>query len=281
MFDPEETGPEDGLSDIAYLARSANRVEILATLTTEPHTPRDVEAATGVSRSTLERILSELEERGWAERATAGGYTATAAGEYAVAEFAPLVESMATLRTLGDAVDWLPREELSIGLHHFSDATVRTPASNSVTAPAAYMTKLLGDATEFACLVRIAPPIGFEITMRDRAVGGQLTTDHVITADELAYIAEQPDRVRRWQEYLETDVDVYCYDGDVPCNLFVIDETVLVVDREPEVCAFIESENETVREWAHDVIRTYRTEADRLQPDAFRVTEPVAAERTP
>lgn len=281
MLDSDETRSEGGLSDIAYLARSANRVEILATLTTGPHTPRDVEAATDVSRSTLERILSELDERGWAERATAGGYTATTVGEYAVTEFAPLVESMATLRTLRDAVDWLPREELSIGLHHFSDATVRTPASNSVTAPAAYMTNLLREATEFSCLVRIAPPIGFEIAMRDRAVSGQLTTEHVITEDELAYIAEQSDRVRRWREYLETDVDVYCYDGDVPCNLFVIDETVLVADREPEVCAFIESENETVREWARDVIRTHRTEADRLQPSAFRGAEPVTADRTP
>lgn len=269
----------EGLTDIAYLARSANRVEILETLVTGPHTARDVEAATDVPRSTLERIISELDERGWAERATEGGYTATTAGEFAVAEFTPLVESMAALRALGDAVDWLPGEELSIGLHHFGDVTVRTPESNNVTAPAAHMTKLLREATEFACLVRIAPPLGFEITMRDRAVDGRLTTEHVITEDELDYLTDQPDRVRRWREYLEADVDVYCYDGDIPCNLFVIDETVLIVDREPEVCAFIESENETILEWARDLIGTYRTKAEPLGADAFR--EAVAAERTP
>lgn len=270
---------EDGLADIAYLARSANRVEILDALVVGSYTVRDVEAATGVSRSTLERILSELEDRGWAERSTEGGYTATTAGALAVTEFAPVVDSMAALRSLGDAVDWLPREELSVDLHHFSDATVRTPESNSVTAPAAYMTKLLREAAEFACLVRIAPPLGFEIAMRDRAVDGQLTTEHVITEDELAYITEQPDRVRRWREYLEASADVYCYDGDVPCNLFVIDGTVLVVDREPDVCAFIETENGTVRAWARDVISTYRTEAERLKVEAFTETQPVAAGR--
>lgn len=257
------------MANVAYLARSTNRVEILETLVTGPYTSRELEATTGVSRSTLERILSELQERGWAERATEGGYTATAAGEFAVTEFTPLIGAMAALRRLGDAVDWLPRDELSIALHHFDDATVRTPESNSVTAPAAYMTTLLRDAGEFACLVRIAPPLGFEITMRDRAVAGALTTEHVVTEDELAYIAEQPGRVRRWREYLETGVDVYCYDGDVPCNLFVIDETVLVVDREPDVCAFIETDDETVRSWARDVIGTYRAEADRLHPEAF------------
>lgn len=275
MSEPGETRSEGGLTDIAYLARSANRVEILETLTRRPYTTREVEAVTGVSRSTLERILSELEERGWADRATEGGYAATAAGEFAVTEFAPLVDAMAALRALGDAVDWLPREELSIGLQHFSDATVRAPESNSVTAPATYMANRLREATEFACLVRIAPPLGFEIAMRDRAATGKLTTEHVITEDELAYIAEQPDRVSRWREYLDADVDVFCYDGDVPCNLFVIGETVLVVDQEPDVCAFIESENETVRAWARDVIGTYRTEADRLQPDVFGEVSPL------
>ncbi|MFT4883138.1 MAG: putative transcriptional regulator [Natronomonas sp.] len=277
MLERDETPSEAGMADIAYLARSANRVEILETLVTGPYTSREVEAATGVSRSTLDRILSELQERGWAERATEGGYTATAVGKFAVTEFAPLVDAMTALRELGDAIAWLPREELSIGLHHFSDAVVRTPESNSVTAPAAYMTKLLRDATEFACLVRIAPPLGFEIAMRDRAVDGSLTTEHVITADELAYIADQPDRVDRWREYLEAGVDVYCYDGEVPCNLFVIDDAVLVVDREPEVCAFIESENETVREWARNLIGTYRMDAERLHPEAFSESQSVAA----
>lgn len=277
MFERGETRSGDGMSDIAYLARSSNRVEILATLVTGPYTTRELEAETGVARSTLERILSELQERGWAVRAPEGGYAATAAGTFAVREFAPLVDAMEALRRLDRAVAWLPREELSIGLHHFSDAVVRGPESNSVTAPAAFMTKLLREATEFACLVRIAPPLGFEIAMRDRAVAGALTTEHVISADEFAYIADQPDRVRRWREYLESGVDVYRYDGDVPCNLFVIDEAVLVVDREPEVCAFIESEDETVRAWARDVIEEYRTDAERLRPGAFGDSRPVAA----
>lgn len=265
-----ETPSEDSLADIAYLARSANRVQILDTLVSGAYTSRDLKQATGISRSTLERIVSELEERDWIERTAQGEYTATTAGAFALSEFVPLADAMEALRTLGDAVDWLPREELSIGLHHFNDAVVRAPNPNSATAPATYMAKLLREATEFACLVRIAPPLGFEITMRDRAATGRLTTEHVLTEDELAYIAEQPDRVRRWREYLSAEVEVFSYAGDVPCNLFVIDETVLVVDREPAVCAFIESENETVRAWARDVIGTYRAKAERLQPDVFR-----------
>ena len=280
MSEQCETPSEEGLADIAYLARSANRVKILNALVSGSYTSRDLKQATGVSRSTLERIVSELEGRDWIERTTRGEYTATTVGEFAMSEFAPLADSMTTLRTLGDAVDYLPREELSIGLHHFSEASVRAPNSNSATAPAAYMAKLLREATEFACLVRVAPSLGFEIAMRDRAATGELTTEHVVTEDELAYIAEQPDRVRRWREYLEAEVDVFCYAGDIPCNLFVIDETVLVLDREPTVCAFIESENETVRTWARDVIEAYRMEADRLQADVFREVSPAGLGRS-
>lgn len=269
MFEEDGVSSEGALGDIAYLARSENRVRILETLVTGPHATREVEAATGASRSTLERILSELEERGWVERTTEGGYVATAAGEFAISEFAPLADAMTALRRLGDAAEWLPREELSVGLHHFSDATVRTPESNSVTAPATYMTQLLREATEFACLVRIAPPLGFERAMRDGVVEGRLTTEHVVTTGELDYIGDQPARVRRWREYLEADADVYRYDGSVPCNLFVIDGMVLVVDREPEICAYIETENEAVWSWARDLIGTYRAEAERIRAEAF------------
>lgn len=86
--------------------------------------------------------------------------------------------------------------------------------------------------------------------------------------------------MHRWREYLDADVDVFCYAGDPPCNRFVIGETVLIVDREPDVCAFIESENETVRAWGLEVIGTYRTDADRLQPDAFGEVSSLESGRT-
>jgi predicted transcriptional regulator len=261
--------PTDALEDIAYLSRSRNRVLILDALAAEARTRRELEETIGVARTTLDRIVNEFEERGWAERASDGTYVTTPVGEHVAAEFAPLVGGMQAIRTLGETVAWLPVEELSIGLHHFSGATLRLPEPNNTVAPAEHVTGLLREATEFSCLVRVAPPLAFEEAMRDGVVDGRLTAEHVITDGEFAYIGERPDRLRRWQEYLEAGANVYRYAGDIPCNLFVVDDVVLLSDRQPETCAFIESESEAVRSWARGTIGEYRAEADPLTAEAF------------
>ncbi|WP_265108908.1 helix-turn-helix transcriptional regulator [Halosolutus halophilus] len=269
MLDESRAIPEDALADIAYLARSSNRVEILATLATEPHASRDVAAATAASRSTLERILTELEERGWAERTTDGTYVATPAGEFAISKFVPLVGAMQAIRSLGDAVGWLPADELSIGLHHFRDATVSRPESNSPLAPDTQLVGMIREADSFHCLVRIAPSVAFENAVRDAVVEGNLTTEHVLTDGEHASLSERRDRLEHWREYLEAGANVYRYDDRIPCNLFVLDDAVFLANRQPETCAFIVTENERVRSWARHVIETYRREADRLDATAF------------
>ncbi len=262
-------GPTDALEDIAYLSRSRNRVLILDALASGARTRRELEETIGVARTTLDRIVNEFEERGWAERTSNGTYVVTPVGERIVAEFAPLVGGMQAIRTLGDAVAWLPTEDLSIGLYHFGDATLRLPEPNNAVAPAEHVTGLLREATEFSCLVRVAPPLAFEEAMRDGVVDDRLTAEHVITDGEFAYIGERPDRLRRWQEYLEAGANVYRYAGDIPCNLFVVDDVVLLSDRQPETCAFIESESEAVRSWARGTIEEYRAEADPLTAEAF------------
>lgn len=228
-------------------------------------------AATDVSRTTLGRILNELDERGWAERTADGDYVATPMGQLVAAEFTPLVESMRTVRELGEAAAVLPIDELSIGLRQFSDGTVRRPEPNDPMAPAAFLTDLLRGTSELHCLVRLAPPLAFERRMRDAVADGRLHTEHVVTEGELAYLRDHPERLRRWRAYLEAGANVYRYDGTIPCNLFVFDETVVIGKTHPDGggCVFIETEREAVRSWAHELIETYRTEAEPVDAEVF------------
>ena len=94
MPDERDTIPAEALKEVAYLSRSANRVEILQTLTRESHTRRDLTELTGASRTTLDRIVNELEDRGWARRTDDGDYTATPAGDHLMAQLLPFVESV-------------------------------------------------------------------------------------------------------------------------------------------------------------------------------------------
>lgn len=272
MGDSLGTVPDDALDDIAYLARSTNRVRLLDALATGSFTRSDLEDLTGIARTTIGRIVNELEERGWVVRTSNGEYTATPTGEQAVTEFVPLVESMAVIRKLGDTVAWLQTDAVSIDFHHFSDATVRRPESTDPMAPTACYAEGLRDADEFYCLVSVAPPVSVENVMVEEVVEQNLTVEHVISESEFAYLHDHPERLAHWREYIEAGANVYRYDGTVSCNLVILDETVYIAKSHGEYgepYTLIMSDNDVVRSWAQEVIETYRAESKRLDAEAF------------
>lgn len=263
---------DGALEDIAYLARSGSRLRVLAALVTESYTRGELEEKTGVARTTVGRIINEFEERGWARRTTDGEYEVTPLGKYVFSEFRPFVESIDAIRNLGNLVAWLPTDEVPISLDNFTDAVVRRPdPANPMSTVADFNTRLDG-VSEFQCLVGIAPPILFERRMRDAVVNRDLDTKHVITDEELNYLLDHPERWTRWREYLDAGANVYRYDGRVPCNLFVFDDTVIISNSqsdygEPHVS--IECVNEAVLSWAHELIEKYKNEAERLDSTVF------------
>lgn len=266
------TPPDDILEDIAYLSRSGNRVAVLELLTMGPHTPREIREVVDASRSTIRRILAELVERGWAERSADGDIVATEMGEHVVNAFTPLIGSMRAIRDLDDAVDWLPADELSIDLHYFSDATVRRGERNSPSAEASYLHNRLRDASSLVNLTSVGPPLSMMETARDGVVSGRMTATTVLTERAFEYVKSQPEQIPLWHDYIAAGASVYCYEGEIPCHLFIVDETVLLGNNQPEVvrpCEFIETDEKVVRAWARDQIESYRTDADRISPETF------------
>lgn len=261
--------PDDALDDIAYLSRSQTRAWILAILSTESYTRGEMEDATGIPRTTIDRAVNELEDRGWLVRTPDGKYAATPTGERIATESARFIEAIQAIQTLGDAVAWLPQDELTIGLHHFKEAAVRRPEPHALNAPDTFTTELMREATDFACLVNIPPSLALEEAMIDGVVEDRLTTKHVITDDELTVLLQDEDRAARWQVYVEAGANLYCYDGRIPCNLLVIDDTVLILDRQPEAAEGIVSKNPEVHSWAHETIETYRNNAEVLDATVF------------
>lgn len=262
----------DALEDIAYLARSANRLTLLEALTTGAYTRRDLDELTGIARTTIGRIVSEFEERGWVERTVDGEYTATPMGIQVAAEFMPLVDAIAGIRNLGNLVAWLQAAEQSIDLHHFSDATVRRPESTDPMAPTTCYADGLRTADEFHCLVAVAPPVSVEIIMREEVVEGDLTVEHVISGSEFAYLDDHPERLSRWYDYIDAGANVYLYDSVVPCNLVILDETVYIAKshgKYGEPCTLIESDNDVVRSWAREIIETHKSGSERLDAEEF------------
>jgi|AntRauTorckE6833_2_1112554.scaffolds.fasta_scaffold05094_2 predicted transcriptional regulator len=256
----------EALEDVAYLARSENRVRILEALSQEPHSRRDLVDVTGVSSATVGRVLQELQSHGWAER-TPRGHLTTPAGDRIVAEFEPFLGAMNAIRHLGDAVEWIPTDELDIGLHHFSDVTVRRPDRYDPVDVSDFFIDLLEDAATIDALTHLVPIEAKETTMLDGVRTGRLTVDLVLTKGLLDYLRGRPGHRARWADLVESGATVYGYDDRIPCNLFVIDDFVILGKSHSDSghpYAFILSENPTIRAWAHDLVDRYRTAAERV-----------------
>lgn len=264
--------PDDTLEDVAYLARSGNRVRVLGALAatvTKPgqptpgHEPRELRERTAVPKTTLSRIITEFEERGWAERNADGEYVATRRGELVASHFDPFVSSMEVLGELGEIAELLPTTELTIDLHHFSDATVRHPQGPQPDDFGRYLSDLIHDSTAMH-LFSYVPVPGTLADERDETFAS-LDVFVSIWPDSLwdywMNFQGERDTTRR---ALRTMGEYYSFEGHLPCNLFIFDEVVVIensqVDGVKEGTA-IESRNETVREWALDVFERYRAAA--------------------
>lgn len=265
--------PQAALEDVAYLSRSANRVRILETLADGPHTRRELMGSTGVSRTTLGRILNELAERDWIERNADGRYGATVTGRHVAAAFLPLVDAMATLRSLGEAARWLPASVHDVGLDAFRDATVHRPNPNAPMSFARELVDRIGPAEEVRTLTYLAPPEhSVAEVLHERAREDGFATEFVLAGGLAEHLAEDPERQPRWRESIAAGAVVYDYDGYIPCNLFVIDRTVLVVNADTEdgpPGAYVESDHPRVFEWADDLIASHREDGERLDADTF------------
>jgi predicted transcriptional regulator len=272
MAGEPDTVPADALESVAYLSRSTNRLRLLDTLASSALTRGELHDTTGVARTTVGRTVNEFEERGWVERTTDGAYVTTPMGERIAAEFTPFVESIAVVQKLGDKIAWLRGVDPPLDLHHLGDAVVRRPSPTDPMAPTAYYLERLRTADAFHCLVGVAPPVSFETAMADAVAEHGLTVEHVISGDEFAYVRDDPARVARWHAYIEAGANVYCYDGEVPCNLLVFDEVVCIAKTQSdygEPYTFVESRDDAVRSWAHEVITTHRAASTRLDASAF------------
>jgi predicted transcriptional regulator len=283
MTDHSEV-PSAALEDVAYLSRSENRVSILGALARGPSTRRELQESTGTSRTTLDRIVNELEERGWAERTAEGDYAATPSGEHLVNQFRPFVESVEAIRRLEETVSWLPTDELTVGLEHFSDAEVVRP-ERDVSEVMDLFTDLIRNASEFHVLSGLAPPDLLERTLTECVMEGDLRTSAVMTADPLDYIREHSPHRDRWREMLEVGAEVYRYEGSIPCNVWVLDGTVLIKKSGPEPIPEsygvpIVSVNEAVRAWALELIERYRDEATPLNAGHFSTNEGASRPRS-
>lgn len=259
------------LDDIAFLARSPNRVEVLETLSSGPHDRAELQEATGISRPTVGRIVTDFQARGLVSQ-EGRRYTTSPLGEFLTTEFRSLLEGVKTMRKLRGVIEWLPTDEFDFTLDHFADSTITTPRPGDPTAPARRAATLTREADHIRFISdAFVPPI-YEAVWQ-RTVHEDQIAVAVLSTEVIETIREDPEMATMAHETIASgEATFYRCAESCPYRMAVIDEVVvgmLLLDDDGHAHAVIETEDEAIRSWVAATIDAHQRDAQCLAPDAF------------
>jgi predicted transcriptional regulator len=258
------------INDVAFLARSENRIAILGLLADEePHSRDGLMNATDVSRPTLARILDDLESRAWI---TQRGQTSriTSLGMWVHEDFTELLETMDTARKLRDIVQWLPTDTLAFDFSCLTEATITLPSQSEPLAPMNRASTLERTAKRSRVFTHALPTPCLNAHWQAITTGkGQF--DAVVTPRVIETMAE-PAHESQFVDLLASErAAVSVYDDDIPRVVGINDGVVYfgIDDEKGAPLALIETDDEAVLAWAEETFETYRRSASLLTPDGF------------
>lgn len=257
--------------DIEFLASSWNRLDVLEALTDTPRTRDELKELTDVSRVTLSRILSDLEERGWITR-EAGQFEATTNGAVVASEVSGVLDTMVTANELGTALEWLPIDQFDFDLEHLRDMTIITPDHEDLNAPTQTLIDLVYQSTRIRAILTA---INHEAiaALQDATATGDRSLEYILSPKAFDIVSNDPELQRQFMDMCDSgQAEVYHYPDDTPVTMLVIfDERVVICghgdgDIPPGT---IETTNDAIRSWAESYFDDRCAEARRLDADMF------------
>lgn len=252
------------LDDIAFLARSSNRVDALSVLADGPRERAELETMTGVSRVTAKRILDDLLDRGWVAK-SGRTYETTPLGELVEREFSRFFETMQAANRLQDLVQWFPDDGLGFDLRRLTDADITLPTRNNPFAPFRRAIEKLTAASRVSELTHSMPLELLSVHYEAVTTDGQTLTV-VLESTTLDDLLDDAESAAALETLLECGVEVSAYDGEIPYAIGVADDSVglLLTDSVGLPRAFLETTDDTVRSWATATIDEFARDARRV-----------------
>lgn len=259
---------EDTTEHIAFLARSTCRVQILKTLSEQEAADKQrLRSVVAGSRTTLQRNLNALDDRGWITH-TGTTYSLTPSGELVIESFLPLITSVRAAMTLDGFLRWVPETDFDLDLHTLADATVIVADSANPYAPVNRHVAALEQSSHARLVL---PVVGLQplLVTEDRVTAGELTMDCVVSesaGETLRSDAQFLDSLRAHAD--SGNLECRTVADSVPYYLGVFDHCVQigVEDTDGMPRALAETDAPPVREWATETFTRYKSRATPLFP---------------
>ena len=253
---------EDAIEDVEFLVRSPTRVQLLVELADEPRSKRELRAQLGVDRTTVQRNLDALGDRGWIRR-NGTSYALDPCAELLVEEFGAFVEAVQLADRLQPVLRLIDPELLDLDVRAFADADVTTAKPGDPWAMVNAHVRRLAAMDEATILIPLTG-LNAKRTLHDRVVDHGARVELIISPSVLETFQTDPDYVPYYEAMRESGRAEYrVYEDEIPCYLGIIDEVVqLGVDEDGEPRALLESRNDAVVAWAERTLSGFREEAE-------------------
>lgn len=256
---------ESPLEILQFLAGSDNRVTVLAFLTTgATFTRSELQTETGIPRSTISRILSELGDRELVSR-VGHRYEATPLGRFLAGRLHSVFDSIEAMQRLQTLLRQLSDADPDTTFTDHTRSEILTPTSSDPGAPTRRFTDLFYAATHVRLFVPTAIPVLFEV---DSPVGEEKQTFEVVIPRTAFEVKRNDSRsAPKLRDVIaSSDVTLFAYDGDIPYFAGTIDEIAVVglTNDAGTIQGYVETGNETVRSWTEAIVEAYQQNAIRV-----------------
>jgi predicted transcriptional regulator len=255
--------------DIRFLARAEPRIRAIRLLAKRPCSRDELIDVLDISRATLSRLLRQFEDRGWVEQ-DGQQYTTTRFGTAIADDISSLTETVTTTQEVQPLDEYLPFDELGLEIHQIRGATITKATSSDPSAPARQVGQILESSNRTRILKHAIDPNASR-PHYEAVIEGQQRTEVVLTRDAIRTVTQNSETRQWFEEMVTNDVPLYRYDGSLPVNLKIVDDTVLLTpsDENGLIVALVECENEDILSWATDLFESYCSQATRVGMDAF------------
>lgn len=153
---------EEVLAELEFLSASPNRLQLLGALSEGAETPDSLGDHLGLPRSTLQRNLSALEERGYVAYLPAENtYEVTTAGELARSALTGALSTVSTARTLAPFLEQFP-VDLPVESETLADCEVVLATPTDPYGPVSAVKKAVGAAGQVRSFMPTVNPLYIE-----------------------------------------------------------------------------------------------------------------------
>lgn len=255
---------------VEFLVRSEHRLEILARLGDGPVPKRELTASVDAVRTTVQRNLDALEDRGLVRRRDRS-YEATEAGTLIASHLQDLLETTAAGLDLQPALEVVAEAneafdpDPEIGPGALVDARVVEATTENPYAPVREHEARLAETDHARLVLPASAPDPLETSLD--AIEGGAVHEAVVTPDLAETLRTDPAFRETFEAFDASDaVRVDRYDGDISSYVGVLDDVVQigVHDERGIPALLVESDDERVRSWAIDLFDAYRTASERI-----------------